>query len=532
MIARDFESPADFNADNLYELSIRATDSDGNFDTEDWIVSVLDVIETTSFTIEAINDADVNENTVYLGEVPSITGTPIGTVTYTLEGTDALLFDIDASTGQVSMIARDFESPADFNSDNIYELNIKATDSDGNFDTEDWVVSVLDLTEATSFTIDNINDANVNENTPYLGVVPSINGTPIGTVTYTLEGTDALLFTINQANGQVSMIARDFESPVDFNADNLYELTIRATDGDDTFDIEAWNVRMLDVIEASSFTIDVIDDAEVNENSIYSSVLPSITGTPIGSVTYSLEGTDGQKFTINSATGQVSMIARDFESPVDFNADNIYELSIRAADSDGNFDTENWSVSVLNLIDVPIANDDMVYVNVDVSLNSNVSENDTISIDGGNIWTLITPPLKGTVFFNTDGSYVYTPDMSYLGSDSFTYKLSDVDGDSDEAKVTITVGDVLLPYQILTPNGDGNNDTFIVFGIDLYPKNMVTIYNRWGNVVYNKNGYQNDWDGNSNVSTVVSKSLPIGTYYYLIDYGANRHKTGFVYLDR
>ena len=207
----------------------------------------------------------------------------------------------------------------------------------------------------------------------------------------------------------------------------------------------------------------------------------------------------------------------------------------KVCDVDGNCDQATVTITINSVNGLLIANDDIVTINVDGSLNNTVADNDIQSNDGGpeySVWTLVTPPSKGTVFFNPDGSYNYTPDADYLGSDSFTYKLCDGDGNCDEAKVTITIEDILLPNQILTPNGDNTNDTFIILGIDLYPVNKVTVYNRWGNIVYQRYDYQNEWDGNSNVNSIGSKALPIGTYYYLIDYGKNRHKTGFVYLDR
>ena len=215
---------------------------------------------------------------------------------------------------------------------------------------------------------------------------------------------------------------------------------------------------------------------------------------------------------------------------LDFHGSDTFVYKV--CDAAGNCDQAKVTITITSVNDTPIVNDDVVTVNVDVSLHSTVIENDIKSNDGGNVWTLLTPASKGTVFFNPDGSFNYTPDADYLGSDSFTYKLCDSDGECDEAKVTITVEDVLLPNQIITPNGDNTNDTFIIAGIDLYPVNKVTIYNRWGNVVYQRRDYQNEWDGDSNVNSIGSKSLPIGTYFYLIDYGKNRHKTGFVYLDR
>ena len=105
-------------------------DDDGNNDSESWTVTVQDVVETVSFTINAIGDATVDENIAYTSVTPNITGSPIGTVTYILGGTDAAAFTINAGTGEVSMIARDYEAPADANTDNIYEVEITATDDD------------------------------------------------------------------------------------------------------------------------------------------------------------------------------------------------------------------------------------------------------------------------------------------------------------------------------------------------------------------------------------------------------------------
>ncbi len=105
----------------------------------------LIVFNMVSFTIDAIDNASVNENTAYTSVTPNLSGdTPIGDITYTISGgADAALFTINASTGVVSMIARDFEAPADANADNVYEIEITATDDDNNADAEDWTVTVI-----------------------------------------------------------------------------------------------------------------------------------------------------------------------------------------------------------------------------------------------------------------------------------------------------------------------------------------------------------------------------------------------------
>ncbi len=114
--------------------------------------------------------------------------------------------------------------------------------------------------------------------------------------------------------------------------------------------------------ELVSFTINEINDTIIDENISYNSIEPIIIGNPIGVVTYSLEGTDSEIFNINSSTGVVSINTLNYESPQDENKDNIYELSIRATDSEGNYDIEDWTLTVNNLVEwVNILENEDVY---------------------------------------------------------------------------------------------------------------------------------------------------------------------------
>ena len=67
-------------------------------------------------------------------------------------------------------------------------------------------------------------------------------------------------------------------------------------------------------------------------------------------------------------------------------------------------------------------------------------------------------------------------------------------------------------YDIITPNGDNTNEKWIVDKIEEYPKNEVFIYNRWGQLVWNVKGYQNNWAGTNNDG----QELPAAAYYYVI----------------
>jgi gliding motility-associated-like protein len=67
---------------------------------------------------------------------------------------------------------------------------------------------------------------------------------------------------------------------------------------------------------------------------------------------------------------------------------------------------------------------------------------------------------------------------------------------------------------VVTPNGDGKNDFWIIENIDLYPNNKVKVFDRAGKSVFQQDGYKNTWSGTYNGSP-----LPEATYYYLIDFG-------------
>ena len=93
-----------------------------------------------------------------------------------------------------------------------------------------------------------------------------------------------------------------------------------------------------------------------------------------------------------------------------------------------------------------------------------------------------------------------------------------------ETVATITCGEVLgeefgiLVYNEFTPNNDGFNDYFVVKGILNY-SSSVQIYNRNGNLVFETENYQNNWNGIATVSGVLNSGddLPSGTYYYVIN---------------
>lgn len=78
----------------------------------------------------------------------------------------------------------------------------------------------------------------------------------------------------------------------------------------------------------------------------------------------------------------------------------------------------------------------------------------------------------------------------------------------------------IMPISLITPNGDGKNDILFFKNLTKFPDNQLIVWNRWGQVVYEKEAYQQDderWDGAS-----PSGPLPDGEYYYLLEVNGER----------
>ncbi len=118
--------------------------------------------------------------------------------------------------------------------------------------------------------------------------------------------------------------------------------------------------------------------------------------------------------------------------------------------------------------------------------------------------------------------------------------ISDFNGGNDininNNESSVSVDPVCLTiYNEFSPNGDGVNETFVIDCIETFPNSKLEVYNRWGNIVYSKKGYRNDWNGTSNGRAVINEpdELPVGTYYYVIDLGdGSEPRVGWLYITR
>ena len=122
------------------------------------------------------------------------------------------------------------------------------------------------------------------------------------------------------------------------------------------------------------------------------------------------------------------------------------------------------------------------------------------------------------------------------------------DGEPDDPTVTILPnvdpeGDFEI-FNGITPNGDNLNDYFVIAGIQDYSQNNVKIYNRWGVLVWETDGYggsngmENVFEGESNARATIraNEELPTGTYFYILSFPSDNpgkaSYSGYLYINR
>ncbi|MCJ8289737.1 MAG: gliding motility-associated C-terminal domain-containing protein, partial [Flavobacteriales bacterium] len=156
----------------------------------------------------------------------------------------------------------------------------------------------------------------------------------------------------------------------------------------------------------------------------------------------------------------------------------------------------------------PIANSDSLTISNGSEGLIEILLNDSIPLSVN--YSLLDAPQYGTATVLNNG-ISYTTSSSQT-SDAFIYELclDACPSMCDTALVTIDIAPYLNAPDLITPNGDGTNDAFVIQGIENFPNNQLHIYNRWGNEIFYIENYQNDWTGEFN-----NKELPVGTYYYV-----------------
>ncbi|MBU1717269.1 MAG: cadherin domain-containing protein, partial [Proteobacteria bacterium] len=418
----DFETPIDINGDNIYEVTVRADDQNGLTTDQTINVTVTDVNDNSPLFTSGTS-FNVAENTSVVGTITATDADlPAQTVVYSIVGgADQAQFSIDPATGALSFIgAPDFDLPIDSNGDNIYEVTVRADDQNGLTTDQTINVTVTDVNDnAPSFTTGPA--FNVAENTSAVGTVTATDADlPAQTVVYSIAGgADQAQFSIDANSGALSFIgAPDFENPIDINGDNIYEVTVRADDQNGLTTNQTINVTVTNVNDnAPSFTTGPAFNVVENTSAV-GTVTATDADLPAQTVVYSLAGgADQAQFSIDANSGALSFIGSpDFETPVDINGDNIYEVTVRADDQNGLTSDQTINVTVTDVDDLYPTISSVTMTDTDLKIGETSEVTITFSEAVTNFDNSDVTVENGTVdaFVTTDGGTTwkatFTPD--------------------------------------------------------------------------------------------------------------------------
>jgi outer membrane protein OmpA-like peptidoglycan-associated protein len=225
---------------------------------------------------------------------------------------------------------------------------------------------------------------------------------PASTITYTPDpnyhGADTYSYTVTDADGQTSTAA--------------VAITVTSVD---------------DVPTAVADAAPVVEDTETPID-----ILGNDTGLGDGPITVSIA--------VEPAHGTVVV---NPDHTVTYTPDPDYvgadTFSYTVTDADGQTSTAAVAVTVSDVDDVPAAADDVATVVEDVATRIDILANDTGLGDGPIVVTFPVPPAHGTLTLEDDSTVTYTPAPEYSGPDSFEYTVTDSDGQTSTATVSITV---------------------------------------------------------------------------------------------
>ena len=407
------------NYNGTDSFTYKVTDPSGAFNTY-----------SVSLTMVAVNDAPTASNTSislnedstgFNGTLPAATDVEGDTVTYSL-GTPshgAVVFRTVASVPGTSTGNYKYTPVANYNGSDSFTYTI----NDGHGGTNTYTVSV---------TVVSVNDAPTASNTSATtnediaisnGSLPAYTDVDGDTVTYSL-GTQAAHGTaVVNANGTYT-----YTPAANYNGTDSFTYIIN--DGNGGTNTYTVSLVITSVNDAPVLTAGGSTTAE--DTAISNGALPAATDVDGDTVTYALAtGVSHGSVTVNS-NGTFS-----YTPAANYNGSDSFTYTIN--DGHGGSNTYTHSLTITPVNDAPVASSTSVTTTQDTAITNGTLPAYS-DVDGDSVtYSLGTDATHGAAVVSSDGTYTYTPNSGYFGSDSFTYIISDGNGGTNTYTVTVAV---------------------------------------------------------------------------------------------
>ena len=287
--------------------------------------------------------------------------------------------------------------------------------------------STLDIT------VNSANDLPVAENASKT----TLEDTPVsGQVVASDVDGDALTYTLKPSSGPANgtLVLDSSNGKYTYTPDHDYN-------GNDSFTVVVSDGQGGTVESVVSITVTAVNDEPVTaDNSNTTAEDTAVSGQVVASdvdgdaLTYTLKPSSGPvngTLVLDSSNGKYT-----YTPDHDYNGNDSFTVVV--SDGQGGTVESVVSITVTAVNDAPIAHDDSATIDEDHSVTIDVLANDT-DIDSSSLSVTGASASHGSVTINQDGTLTYTPDANYGGSDTIVYTISDGDGGTSSASVTVGI---------------------------------------------------------------------------------------------
>ncbi|WP_343674635.1 gliding motility-associated C-terminal domain-containing protein, partial [Chitinophaga sp.] len=514
-------------SDNVtYTFTITPT-VDGNVTVSlptDVAVNKGDNGNTASNTLTVFSDITppviTNGQTFNINEY-SAAGTTVGTINaiettgtlqnWTITSDPSGAFAINAATGVLSV-----KDETALNASINTTVPLTITVSDGINVSSAATVAITVIYVPLPPTDINLDNQIIVENTPaqtLVGHLSAVTAEPNPVYTYTLVAgtgsTDNASFTISGNQLLTNAV-------LDYDVKNLYTVRIRATLANGLYTEKAFTIQLGQVNQAP--TLDPVANQEVCDVTTAQTVQTTGASAVETGQTLSYTVRADQAFFTSLEVNNNGLITYHLQPNVSGTVHITVTVKDNGGTAYGGVDTlaQTFAIKVNALPTVIITADQDTVISKGTAMN--LSATGGVNYEWSNAGGII------------DGQQTATLQIKPVENTVYTVTVTDNNGCINTGAMTITVVNEFKvdATNLLTPNGDGKNDKWVIGDLSRYPNNDLTIYDRTGRVVYHQKNYSNEWDGTYNGSPLAE-----GTYYYILKAdGYNTPAKGFITIIR
>ena len=439
----------DYEAKNAYSVTITVSDGKGGSDSISVTINVTDVDETPSNNAPVFasdsTTRTVAENTATdtnIGSAITATDADDDSLTYSISGTDSTSFSFVNTSGQLKT-----KDALNHETKSSYAVTISVSDGKGGSDSISVTINVTNVNEAPVFADDTTTRAiaeNVGANINIGTAVKASDPDTDDSLTYTLGGTNAASFAIDDKTGQLKT-----KEALDFETKSSYSVTVTAKDAGNLTDSISVTINVTNLDETPSNIAPIFDDGDSTTRSIAENTpadrnigaAVSATDTDSNTLAYVLGGDDASSFSIDLNTGQLKT-----SGALDHETKSSYTVTVEV--SDGSLkDTIDVTISVTDVNEAPvftigsrtrtIAENAAAGTNIGDAFTATDQDNRTLE------YTLGGDDAASFDIGSTTGQLKTKAALDYETETSYSVTITASDGKkSDSITVTITVMDV------------------------------------------------------------------------------------------